>query len=242
MCEYLIDKYLTMSKLGFELGFEQHDELNPLLWDGVSLRPEVRQALLKIAQDFRSYVGLDFPLVDVVLTGSQASYWYTGYSDLDLHLIVNYSELSCDRELDELFDTKRHLYNRDHNITIRRIPVELYVENLAEPAHGAAYSLSLNRWIRAPQQQRTTITVDEQEILRMTELWAKIIDRAIQSKDLKIQEKTQKLLKKYRVLGLKKTGEFGVANLVYKTLRNSKRLEKLSAAIDHAQDQKLSLR
>lgn len=230
-----------MNKLDFRLGFEQHDELNPLLWERQSLKRDVRQHLLKIAQDFKSYIGIDFPLVDIVLTGSQAGYYYTKYSDLDLHIIVNYDDISCDRELDELFDTKRHLYNRDHNITIHNIPVELYVEDLREPAQGPAWSLGLNRWIRPPKTD-SNIRINEREIIRMTEIWSKLIDRAIASKDLKILEKIQKLLKKYRVLGLKKTGEFGVANLVYKTLRNSKKLEKLSDRIDREHDQSLSLK
>lgn len=225
----------------FELGFEEHSELNPRLWEGDVLRPEVRQALLRIARDFKNYIDIDFPLVDIVVTGSQTGYYYTGHSDLDLHLVVNYKQVDCDRELDELFDTKRHLYNRNHNITIRGIPVEVYVEDAEEPAAGPAWSLGLNRWLRPPTAQAPK-HLDLEKIQTKTKMWAKIIDHAIASKDVKILEKTQKLLKKYRVLGLKKTGEFGVANLVYKTLRNSGILAKLSLHIERAQDQTLSLK
>lgn len=227
--------------LKFESGFKENQELNPKLWEGEVLRPEVRRALLKIASNFKKYIDIEFSLVDIVVTGSQTGYYYTKYSDLDLHLIVNYREVECDRELDELFDTKRHLYNRDHNITIYGIPVEVYVEDAADPGAGPAWSLGLNRWLRPPQSHGPK-RIDLEKIQKETRMWVKIIDRAIESKDVKILEKTQKLLKKYRVLGLKKTGEFGVANLVYKTLRNSKILEKLSDQIERAQDHALSLR
>ena len=35
-----------MRILELDLGFEQHNELNPLLWQGEDLRPEVKMALL----------------------------------------------------------------------------------------------------------------------------------------------------------------------------------------------------
>lgn len=221
---------------------QMHDSLDPRLWDSSDqLKPGLRSALLAIAMDFKQYVDVEFTAVDVVITGSQAGYTYTEHSDLDLHIIVNYSEIDCDRELEELFDTKRHLYNHQRKITIHGIPVEIYVEDLNQPAQGPAYSLGLNRWLRPPESPQKIPPIDSSKILAAVKMWHKIITHAIDSKDSEILKKTQKLLKNYRVLGLKKQGEFSTANLVYKTLRNQKILVKLAQASDLAQSRKLSV-
>lgn len=231
-----------MIKLKF---VQEHTELDPRLWDGTDLRPEVRLALLRIAQDFKEYVGnnndsVEFDIVDVVITGSQAGYYYTQHSDLDLHLVVNYDVIECDRELEELFDTKRLLYKRDHHITIRGIPVEMYVEDLDEPARGPRYSIGLNQWITHPKKNQAQ-RIDHSEIAKMTEVWAMLIERSLEAKNPKIAKKTLELLRKYRQMGLKSTGEFGTANLVYKTLRNNKTLETLADFVDRAHDNSLSI-
>jgi hypothetical protein len=203
--------------------------------------------LLRIAQDFKQYVGVDFTPTDVVLTGSQAGYYYTEHSDLDLHLVVDYDTVGeCGRELDELFDTKRLLYKRDHKITIRGIPVELYVERVGEPARGPRFSLTLDRWITEPEKHitptSTPITYNHSEIAKMIKVWALLIERAVKAKSGKIAEKTLGLLRKYRQKGLESTGEFGTPNIVYKTLRNEKILEKLAAFVDREHDRSLSIR
>jgi hypothetical protein len=75
----------------------------------------------------------------------------------------------------------------------------------------------------------------------MYRVWRKIILFIIRSKDVESAKKLLDLLRKYRKLGLKQTGEYGVANLVYKTLRNAKVVEKLVNFLDQAHDQDLSI-
>ena len=215
-------------------------DLNPLLWSNGTLRPEVRSALIKTAADFRQFVEIPFDIEDLVVTGSQVSYFYNKYSDLDLHLIVDYSKIDCDTELEELFDTKRLLYNKKTNIKIRGIDVELYVENKQLPAKGASWSLKDNQWITEPTPAES-IKIDTTEVNRMYRVWRKIILFIIRSNDVESAKKLLDLLRKYRKLGLKQTGEYGVANLVYKTLRNAKVLEKLSDFLEQAHDQDLSI-
>jgi hypothetical protein len=214
--------------------------LNPLLWSNGALRPEVRSALIKTAADFKQFVGIPFEVEDIVITGSQASYFYNKHSDLDLHLIVDYTNIDCDTELEELFDTKRLLYNTKTNIKIRGIDVELYVENKKMPATGASWSLKDNQWKVEPNPAES-IEIDTAEINKMYRVWRKIILFIIRSNDVKTAKKLLDLLRKYRKLGLKQTGEYGVANLVYKTLRNEKILEKLSNFLEQAHDRDLSI-
>lgn len=224
--------------------FDPHTTLNPKIWNLMdrSLDPKIRSALLNIAKDFKKFIDIEFSVADVVITGSQAGYNWTDLSDLDLHLVVDYSRISCDRELEELFNTKRHLYNNRYQIRVRDIPVELYVEDLAQPAQGPAYSLRLEKWLRYPTAIPQTISAaTPAEVNDSVNTWSNIIQGAIKSKNAEILEKTQKLLKKYRVLGLKNAGEFGAANLTYKTLRNQELLAKLAKATDQAVTKKLSV-
>ena len=229
-----------MRILELDLGFEEHNELNPLLWQGEELRPEVKMALLKIARDFVDYVEVPFKVEDLVLTGSQLGYYYTKHSDLDLHIIVDFNSVDCDREAAELFDTKRLLYKKQYDISIHGVPVEVYIEDSNFPAVSATYSLGGDGWRVKPDSQPQQI--DREEIIRMSKIWPTVIGKAIESNDLETGRKVLKMLRNYRKLGLKQTGEYGIENLVYKTLRNSKIIEKLMKMIGDLHDQSLSIK
>ena len=229
-----------MHILEFDLGFEQHDSLNPRLWKGEELRSEVNLALLKIAKDFIEYIDVPFKVSDLVLTGSQLGYFYTQHSDLDLHIIVDFGTVDCDREAAELFDTKRLLYKKQYDISIRGIPVEVYVEDLNYPAVSATYSLGQQAWVTRPPQAPEEINVEEIE--RMSQVWSTVIDYTLKTNDLETARNAIKMLRNYRKLGLKHSGEYGIENLVYKTLRNSKIIEKLMKMIGDLHDQSLSIK
>jgi hypothetical protein len=203
------------------------------------LRSEVKSTLIKIARDFVDYVDIPFEVSDLVLTGSQLGYYYTQHSDLDLHLIVDFSTVDCDREAAELFDTKRLLYKKQYDINIRGIPVEVYIEDSNFPAVSATYSLGKDSWINRPSAEAQRI--DVKEIEKMTKVWSIVIDHAVKTNDLETARNTVKMLRNYRKLGLKHSGELGIENLVYKTLRNSKIIEKLMKMIGDLHDQGLSL-
>ena len=229
-----------MRILELDLGFDEHNELNPLLWQGEELRPEVKMALLKIARDFVEYVEVPFKVEDLVLTGSQLGYYYTKHSDLDLHIIVDFNTVDCDREAAELFDTKRLLYKKQYDISIHGVPVEVYIEDSNFPAVSATYSLGDSGWKKKPDSQPQQI--DREEIIRMSKIWSTVIGKAIESNDLETGRKVLKMLRNYRKLGLKHSGEYGIENLVYKTLRNSKIIEKLMKMIGDLHDQSLSIK
>ena len=55
-----------------------HQDLNPQLFDGDQIKPDVRRALLRIADDFREYLGLNASQIDdITVSGSNAGYTYT---------------------------------------------------------------------------------------------------------------------------------------------------------------------
>ena len=126
----------------------RNQTLNPKIWQDGRVRPEVRAALLKIAQDFEQFIDVPIQVEDIIIAGAQANLTYSEYSDLDLHLVVDYSTVDCAREAAELFDSKRLLFKEKHRIEIRGIPVEPGVEDLRNPTVSAAYSLIKNQWLR----------------------------------------------------------------------------------------------
>lgn len=228
-----------MTILDFKLGFEPHQKLNPKLWNGFKLQHDVAPALIKIAKDFKKFIDVPFDVVDVRITGGQVSYFYTEHSDLDLHLVADFSSVKCDREAAELFDTKRLLYKAKYAITVRGIPVELYVEDLDHPAVSAAYSVMKAQWLTKPDKNIGPFNINEIE--HLVNVWSSIIDHAMRSNDIETARKTLNLLRKFRGLGLKTTGEYSTANLVYKALRNSDLIKNLQNYIDQEHDRLLSV-
>ena len=105
---------------------------------------------------------------------------------------------------------------------------------------SATYSIGQQQWITKPEQHPAEI--DLEEIERMSKVWSTVIGQAIESNDLETGRKTIKMLRNYRKLGLKHSGEYGIPNLVYKTLRNSKIIEKLMHMIGNMHDQSLSVK
>ena len=58
------------------------------------LKPIIKRQLDIITDDFVEYMGIpDLAVEDVIITGSNVAYTYTPHSDIDLHLLVDFSEL-----------------------------------------------------------------------------------------------------------------------------------------------------
>jgi hypothetical protein len=214
--------------------------LNPKLWEGDRLKPQVRGKLLRIAQDFVKFVAVPMTVVDIVIYGGNVNYNYTPNSDLDLHLVVDKSGIDCDREVDELFDSKRRLYKRKHDIRINGIEVELYVEGSDETPVSSSYSVSRGQWIQKPDPNMPEY--DHSEVSHMVNVWQTILKTAAKTGDLHTLRKAVNLLREYRKLGLSTAAaEFSTANLVFKSLRNDQTLAAVTTLIDRLHDQELSL-
>lgn len=215
--------------------------LNPKLWDNDRLKSEVRGALLRIADDFIEFVEVPMTVLDIVIYGGNVNYNYTNKSDIDLHLVVDKAGVPCDREVDELFDSKRRLYKQKYDVKIHGIEVELYVEGPDETPVSSSYSVSRDEWILKPNPNMPKY--DHEEVARMVEIWQLIIQHATKTGDLQTCRNTVQLLRKYRQLGLKTpAAEFSVPNLVFKSLRNDNTLNGMMALIDRLHDQELSLK
>ena len=214
--------------------------LNPKLWHNDRLKPQVRGYLLRIAEDFIDFVNVPMKVLDIVIYGGNVNYNYTAQSDLDLHIVVDKAGITCDREVDELFDSKRRLYKRKHDIRINGIEVELYVEGSDQTPVSSSYSVARNEWIQKPN--RNMPQYDHKEVAHMVEVWRTILQHAAKTGDLPTLRKSVNLLRDYRKKGLATpAAEFSTPNLVFKSLRNDRTLEAVTTLIDRLHDQELSL-
>ena len=108
--------------INFKLFFESswyNDTLPERFWDGDRFDPEVRQKLLEIAADVADKAGVVAEVQDVQLTGSMANYNYTKYSDLDVHILLDFADINSDEDLVRAaLDGRRFVWNLRHNISI----------------------------------------------------------------------------------------------------------------------------
>jgi hypothetical protein len=223
----------------FEQPATLHKELNPALWENGNLKKPVQVALLRIAKAYWKFLNIDTPIIDIIVSGSQANYNYSKHSDIDLHLVVDYSTVQCDLAVDELFKTKRDLWREEHDIDIHGIPVEVYVEDVHKPAISSTYSLLTNSWKKEPK--KTHNEPDSERIERLCKAWMIFITTRLATKDLVQIEQAKDMLWSYRKVGLRVEGEMGVPNLVFKTLRNSGVTEMVLRALSKLRDDDLSL-
>ena len=220
---------------------EFHDQLNPRLFSGRRMKPQIRAQLLRIAADFINYMGIkQLDVEDIILTGSNAAYTYTPHSDIDLHILVDFSKLNPDDVYQELFSAKKTQYNDRYAIKLWNYDVELYVQDSNEPHVSAGqYSVLKDRWIKIPNRRRLTIddTVVKQKLDKLTS----IITSAIKSHDTEHIDSILKKLRRYRRASLVQGGEFSAENLAYKFIRNRGLLQRLFDARDRQHGQDLSL-
>jgi hypothetical protein len=218
-----------------------HDKLNPALWAGTKLRPEVKNQLEEIAKDFLEEMGInDLDVRDITISGSNAAYSYTKHSDLDLHILVNINDLPNNEIYREFFDAKKSLYNDSHNITIHGVPVELYVQDAAQPSITLGeYSLQDDKWLKIPTKRRANF--DQNSTKAKYEKLLDIVERALASKNLTKIQKVLKKIKQYRKAGLDKGGEFGPENLAFKALRSQGYITKLYDLRDKLHSEALTI-
>lgn len=225
------------------------DTLNPEIWIDMKLKDDIRRKLLDIANDF--YKDLSIPklyLSDIYFLGSMASYNWNQYSDIDLHLIIDFSSYASDDDiefLEDYFQSKKKIWNDKHDIRIKGYEVEIYVQDEGEVnASNGVYSLITGSWIQQPKKDNPDIPYTE--IKKKTSAYMNAIDE-MKSKFENGEYKTvydgARVLKekviKMRRSGLEKTGEYGIENLTFKLLRRLGYIDLLTEIIDKSYDENM---
>ena len=230
--------------------FEVKDKLTSEIWEpsGEKMKPEVRNRLLEIAEEFINFLKVDVFVNDIVMTGSLSNYNWSEFSDVDLHIITDMENYGNQKELyDELFKVKKSLFNLTHDITVKGYDVELYVESKGQEHFSSGiYSVLNDEWINEPEKEE--VKIDGKKIKQKSEDWMDIIDTVIDEvQDVSIEDgkeiisKYMGKLKNYRTAGLRKGGEYSYENLVYKVLRRNGYLEKFVELENRLIDKELSL-
>ena len=216
-----------------------HNTLNPALWDNSQLNTEVRYKLMAIAMHFAKFLNVPkLNLRDITISGSNASFGYSESSDLDLHLVVDMPKNRP--ELAELYSAKKNEYNFTHDIKIKGIDVELYVQDIQQPHRSAGiYSVFNDRWISKPKHQPPTIR--DQDVKSKARNYAAKINAAMRANDLNKAKETMSEIRRLRQAGLEKGGEHSVENLAFKLLRARGKIDKFRNYINKLQSAELSL-
>ena len=225
------DKYSLDSAVIF------HDQLNEKLFDSQGkMHDEIRLALLQIAKHFKDFIGVPLQILDVTISGSNAAYSYTPYSDIDLHLVVKVS----DEEQKELFDAKKNVYNAQHDITVKGIDVELYAQDSSQPHYSLGiYSILKDSWVSEPVKEQPDINSDDVRLKYKN--YRDRIREVLKSEDKEVAKNAWDTIKRMRKASLEEYGEFAAENLVYKMLRNQGWIEKLTDHINNLTDKELSV-
>jgi len=217
--------------------FKKRNELVPKIWEGDKLNSRVRLKLLDIADDFweSTNIGWVKPK-NIVLMGSICNYNWSKFSDIDLHLQVDFSEVDNKKDfVQEYFNGKKNEWNKEHSdLKIFDFPVELYVEDLgANTNSGGIYDLEQNDWIKKPSKESikpiglNKYSIKDKAAKIMTDiddLYDAFKNTDDDTKLRKIGEKAHKILdyvKSMRKKGLDRGGESDSGNIIYKVLRRT---------------------
>lgn len=237
--------------------FTPQQELNPKIWPNGRINSRVRLKLMDIADDFFATLKIDWvkPL-DILLTGSMANYNWSKYSDFDLHLLLNFSDV--DENVDfvhEYFTAKKKLWNEEHeNLMIYGFPVEVYVQDISEPlVSNGIYSLYKNEWVVEPSKDAIKGLGNEKETIKSKaiETMEKIdalynatfnISHGYDGEKIIAQiKKLINIIKGIRKESLANGGEMSAGNIFFKILRRTGYIEKLFSAKTLAYDRKESI-
>jgi hypothetical protein len=230
--------------------FKIKNTLNPEIWPEGELNPKVQKNLIKIANGFIKDINLPkgIKIKDIIFTGSLANYNWSKFSDIDLHVVLDFNQFDADPEMiQNYFNSQKTLWNQEHDITIFGYPVELYVQDTnAKLVATAVYSVLRNEWIRKPK--RETFKLDKVAIKDKAQSFiSQLKDIRDDYKDKQYQSVVDKVskvkdkIKQMRKAGLESGGEFSLENLTFKVLRRTPFMDILDSFKAKAYDNLMSV-
>ena len=231
--------------------FEVRSTLNPKIFDkGQHMYSEIRRRLLMIADDFFETLNIGWvDIQDIILTGSLANFNWSKFSDVDLHILVNFDEVVENEELvKEYFNSKKNLWNEKHDITIKGYDVELYMQDTEEPhVSSGVYSILWDGWIVKPDSTKKEIDSKKVEqkvntIIDSIEEIYFMYKSGEYDKTIRMVKNLKDKIKKMRQTGLDREGEYSFENISFKVLRRTMYLDKLGEIETKAYDKSLTLK
>ena len=230
--------------------FKVQKELNPDIWlmddEGYKMRPEIRDSLLKIVEDYEEFVDIDLDIEDVVLTGSLSNFNWSEFSDVDLHILIDFENPSESIEKKYL-DSRRIIWNSLRDVNVKGFESEIYVQDSKEQHFASGmYSVMYNDWVVKPEEKE--VVLDPHKILSKSKQWMDMIDqiednmeRTSTNELMQTIDDLRRRLKKYRGAGLADKGEYSYENLTFKFLRRNGYIGKLIGLKNKLIDKSLTL-
>lgn len=232
-------KFRLLESLLTEASVIIHDELNPVLWDGNTLRDEVRTKILDLVKEFQSTLDIPLTILDINIVGSNASYNYTDKSDVDVHIVTNFEEYGYPQKFVEAaMNSFKSNFNTKYDVTYGGFNVEVYVEDVkSAPQSNGIYSVVDNEWIKEPVKLEP-ISVDlEPEYSEMTNRINDILTSGTEQDIINVVDDLYVIRRNSLVQG----GEFGKGNLIFKQIRNDGLLDALKEKRVELASQELSI-
>ena len=231
------------------LAFDIQPDLNQKIWDEEEkVRPGVKAALMQVVDEFLAGLDMDIDIKDIIVTGSIANYNWSKFSDIDLHILVDFAEVNENEEMvKKFFDAVRSNWNKLHDIKVKGHEVEIYVQDEHEPhISTGVYSLMDNRWLVKPKKvrpaiDRGTATKKMKHVARQIDKLSAVFDKGDYEGAFDMAEKIKGKLKRMRQSGLEESGIYSPENLAFKMLRRSGDIEQLFAIYTQAYDKIHSL-
>lgn len=238
------DKLLEVSANDVDPKMEYHDTLNPKLWNNNKPKTGVKTSLMNVVDEFLKSIDEEITILDVTMLGSCCNYNYSRISDIDIHIIVDYK---TDDLMYKYLKAMKGNWEKTHKIFFKGYPVEIYVQSSNEQISktAAIYSLKTNKWIREPNKEVPPPKFDDPRVLKKAAAIMTSIDKAVEMTGEQAETELLKLkdeIKTLRKKGIAISGEYDVANLAFKTLRNNKYIDKLMKRLNEVIDQRLSVK
>ena len=229
--------------------FDTNDTLEPEIWEGEEIKPEIRDKLVRIAMDFIKNLPVEVNVKDITLTGSLANYNWSNYSDVDLHIIVDFLEVDENVALvKSFFDNARMKWNNNHDIKMKGYDVEIYVEDEREVHKSSGlYSLMKDEWIKRPKKYRSMIDFPAamhkaEDIEFQVNIVANLITAKKYETALRNIDRLKNKIRNMRRAGLEsKLQEFSIENIAFKILRRNDTLGYLNDLKTKAYDAMMSV-
>lgn len=218
-----------------------NDILNPNVWDGLKLKPEIKEKLLQIGKDFYADTETDAPLKDILFVGSLANFNWSDTSDFDVHVVIDFKDVDENVELvEKLVNALKSKWNDEHDIHLKGHNVEVYIQDITkENRSSGVYSLIQDKWLTEPQKEN--VLIDKEKIQQKYNDYVRKINSGIKAQDIEKLKTIVKDVYDMRQAGLDKSGELSTENLVFKILRSRNYIEKLKTEINKLYDKAQSL-
>ena len=252
-CQLLHEDTCFNITMNMNESIEKHTELNQKIFDDKKLKPEVREKIKGIINEFLKILAEDeikINIKDIILAGSNASYNYTKDSDIDLHIVANTKSFEETADIyAKLYRAYGRIFGNKFDISFYGIPVEIYVETEDNPAiSNGIYSVMYDKWIKFPSAAAIP-EIDQKAIDKAAKPWideAKALVKEVEDNTADGEEKIDAYIT--RLYELRQKGIYGTSgneysteNLIFKEVRNAGLLDKLKELKNTAISKKLSL-